>query len=105
MKKLFIKHITSYTYLNPVVESSNKILLYPYNDINQQVVSHEIEISENPKIFTYLDNFNNRVGFFSYSLPHKKLFITSSAEKEFKPSCIFNFPTESNDNPLFESFI
>ena len=78
MKKLFIKHITSYTYLNPVVESSNKILLYPYNDINQQVVSHEIEISENPKIFTYLDNFNNRVGFFSYSLPHKKLFITSS---------------------------
>ena len=80
MKKLFIKHITSYTYLNPVVESSNKILLYPYNDINQQVVSHEIEISENPKIFTYLDNFNNRVGFFSYSLPHKKLFITSSAE-------------------------
>ena len=64
MKKLFLKHITSYTYLNPVVESSNKILLYPYNDINQQVVSHEIEISENPKIFTYLDNFNNRVGFF-----------------------------------------
>ena len=59
MKKLFLKHITSYTYLNPVVESSNKILLYPYNDINQQVVSHEIEISENPKIFTYLDNFNN----------------------------------------------
>ena len=80
MKKLFLTHITSYSYINPVVESSNKILLYPFNDLNQQVVSHEIEISENPKIFTYLDNFNNRVGFFSYSLPHKKLIIKSSAE-------------------------
>ena len=115
MKKLFLKHITSYTYLNPVVESSNKILLYPYNDINQQVVSHEIEISENPKIFTYLDNFNNRVGFFSYSLPHKKLVITSSAEiikkkNEFPLSKLsandqWTFYSKNDLNPNYIAFL
>ena len=79
MKKLFLTHITSYSYINPVMESSNKILLYPFNDINQQVVSHEIEISENPKIFTYLDNFNKSRGNFE---SNSKFFL-------FNNICIF----------------
>ena len=31
--------------------------------------------------------------------------IALKLEEEFKPSCIFNLPTESKDKPLFGSFI
>ena len=78
--KFFLHHTTQYSYSNPVVESANKILLYPFNDMNQQLVNHKLTISGNPDVFTYLDDFNNRVGFFTYTPPHKLLVISSEAE-------------------------
>ena len=78
--KFFLHHTTQYSYSNPVVESANKILLYPFNDMNQQLVNHKLTISGNPDVFTYLDDFNNRVGFFTYTPPHKVLIISSEAE-------------------------
>ena len=80
MIKFYLYHTTIYSYPNPVIESSNKILLYPFNDINQQVVYHKLNISGKPEIFSYFDDFNNRVGFFTYTPPHKKLIISSEAE-------------------------
>ena len=40
--KFFLHHTTQYSYSNPVVESANKILLYPFNDMNQQLVNHNL---------------------------------------------------------------
>ena len=80
MTKFFLYHTSDYTYSDPVIESSNKILLYPYNDLNQQLVNHSISVSGNPNIFTYIDDYNNRVGFFTIAPPIKSLIISSEAE-------------------------
>ena len=80
MTKFYLYHTTDYTYSDPVIESSNKILLYPYNDLNQQLVNHSISVSGNPNIFTYIDDYNNRVGFFTIATPIKSLVISSEAE-------------------------
>ena len=80
MKKFFLKHLTTYKYSNNISESNNKIHLYPYNDINQQIVTHKIAVSGNPIISTYIDDYNNRVGFFNYIPPHNFLSILSEAE-------------------------
>jgi transglutaminase-like putative cysteine protease len=78
--KFYLHHTTQYSYSNPVIESANKILLYPFNDMNQQLANHKLTISGNPNVFTYLDDYNNQVGFFTYVPPHKKLLISSEAE-------------------------
>ena len=80
MSKLYLSHITSFSYSNFVVESSNQIILYPYNDTNQQVISHSLKITGNPNIYTNFDWYGNKVGFFNYLLPHKNLSIESEAE-------------------------
>jgi transglutaminase-like putative cysteine protease len=48
--------------------------------MNQQLANHKLTISGNPNVFTYLDDYNNQVGFFTYVPPHKKLLISSEAE-------------------------
>jgi transglutaminase-like putative cysteine protease len=80
MIKFYLTHTTVYSYSKPIVESTNKFYLYPYNDIKQQLVSHKLTISGNPAIYSYYDNFNNRVGFFTYNPPHDTLLIKSEAE-------------------------
>ena len=80
MIKFYLYHTTIYSYTNPVIESTNKILLYPYNDLYQQLVNHKLIISGSPNISTYIDDYNNRVGFFTYTPPHTSLAISSEAE-------------------------
>ena len=80
MAKLFLKHITGYSYTDNVSESTNRIMLFPYNDTNQHLVNHNISITGNPELFTYIDHFNNRVGVFNFLDPHSSLIIKSEAE-------------------------
>ena len=86
MKKFFLKHSTTYKYSNNVSESSNKIHLYPYNENNQQIVNHKITVSGNPTISTYLDDYNNMVGYFNYLPPHKYLMILAFGASSSKKS-------------------
>ena len=76
MKKFFLKHSTTYKYSNNVSESSNKIHLYPYNENTQQIINHKITVSGNPTISTYLDDYNNMVGYFNHLPPHKYLMLS-----------------------------
>ena len=80
MARLFLKHITSFSYSNYVVESYNQIMLYPYNDFKQQVINHSINVTGNPTIHTSYDCYNNKVGFFNFSPPHNQMTIESQAE-------------------------
>ena len=97
MIKFFLYHTTIYNYTNPVIESTNKILLYPYNDLYQQLVNHRLNISGNPNISSYIDDFNNRIGFFTYTPPHSSLVINSEAEIISKSRPIFEEKMESYD--------
>ena len=42
MIKYFLNHTTLYKYSNPVVESTNRIFLYPYN-INNYILKDNIQ--------------------------------------------------------------
>ncbi|MCC9168930.1 transglutaminase family protein [Pontibacter harenae] len=77
MPEFNIKHITKYTYEALVRDSVNHIILYPWQDEHQKVVKHDLRISGNPKVDTFIDYYGNQVGFFTYSERHKELEIYS----------------------------
>lgn len=77
MPKFNIKHITKYTYESLVRDSVNHIILYPKEHENQQVIKHDLQISGNPKVDTFIDYYGNKIGFFTYSERHRELEIYS----------------------------
>jgi transglutaminase-like putative cysteine protease len=77
MPEFNIKHITRYSYESLVKDSVNHIILYPKEDEYQLVLSHELIISGEPKVDTFIDYYGNKVGFFTYSERHNELEIVS----------------------------
>jgi transglutaminase-like putative cysteine protease len=80
-----IKHITRYTYMNPVIDCTNQIKLYPIIDDRLEVKNHEILVSHDPEIEVFMDYYGNKVGAFSVVKPHTELVIESTAEVFTKP--------------------
>lgn len=78
MSKFTIKHITTYKYDHPVHDSANQIMLYPIKDDYQEVIQHQISISNDPKVETYTDYYDNTVGTFTNVEMHNELVIESS---------------------------
>ncbi|HEV8084664.1 MAG TPA: transglutaminase family protein [Chitinophagaceae bacterium] len=86
-----IKHITRYSYSYPVIDCTNQIMLYPIIDGLLEVRNHEIKISNDPDVETFIDYFENHVGVFSIVKPHTSLLIESVADVITKP---INFPAD-----------
>jgi transglutaminase-like putative cysteine protease len=80
MPEYHIKHITRYTYPSPVIDSANQVILFPLNDERQEVVKHELVITDQPSMEVYTDYFGNKVGIFSAIKPHWQLTIESTIE-------------------------
>lgn len=72
-----IHHTTKYLYDRPIKESINEIRIYPYTCPEQELLSHEIFITENPEIFVFTDYWNNKTGNFNLLSPHQSLIIES----------------------------
>jgi len=94
MPQFNIKHITKYRYEALVRDSVNHIILYPKEDDYQKITRHELKISGNPKVDTFLDYYGNRIGFFTYSERHSELEIYSeltviTAPKELPSETMF----------------
>src|SRR5664279_2013469 len=89
-----IKHITRYTYSSTVIDCTNQIMLYPIIDSLLEVRSHEIKISHNPVLETFVDYFGNHIGVFSVIKPHTELLIESVADVITKPIV---FPADETD--------
>ncbi len=77
MPEFNIKHITRYTYESLVRDSVNHIILYPKEDDHQKVIKHDLQISGNPRVDTFIDYYGNKIGFFTYSERHSELEIYS----------------------------
>lgn len=92
MATFYIKHITKYIYSNDVIDGATLTRLHPINDDYQKVVSHLISVTNNPFIETFIDFFNNRVGTFMVTEPHKELVIISEIEVVTKDKI---FPDDS----------
>lgn len=89
-----IKHITRYSYAEPVIDSANQVLLFPLNDAYQEVKKHDLLITQNPSIEVFTDYFGNQVGIFSLIKPHQELLIRSLIEIETK-----EVPVPTDDMP------
>lgn len=72
-----IQHITKYKYDRPVRESANQIKIFSFNKPGQEILSHEIVITDEPNINKFTDYWSNTVGFFTVSRPHEELIIDS----------------------------
>ncbi len=80
MQHYRIKHITRYTYTTPVIDSANQVILFPIDDDQQEVKSHDLTISHKPDVEIFKDYFGNQVGIFSVIKPHQELTIQSAIE-------------------------
>ena len=72
-----IHHITKYEYDRPVKESINEIKIYPYPCNEQEVLVHEIVITDSPEVNTYYDYWGNKAGVFNNLAAHQSLVIES----------------------------
>ena len=72
-----IHHVTKYTYNRPVIESVNQVRIYPVASPQQEILNHEITISDGPELFFFLDYWGNRCADFSIPEAHKELSIDS----------------------------
>lgn len=72
-----IHHITKYQYDSLVKESINEIRIYPYQCPEQEVLQHQLFITESPAVFTFIDYWGNTVGSFNLMSPHRELVIES----------------------------
>ncbi|RYE01943.1 MAG: transglutaminase family protein, partial [Sphingobacteriaceae bacterium] len=77
MPKFHITHLTSYLYQEPINDSANQIMLYPLEDEYQEVIEHQLKITDNPLIETYQDYYDNKVGSFTNPGVHSALVIDS----------------------------
>ena len=77
MPKFHITHTTSYLYQEPINDSANQIMLYPIEDQHQEVIEHQLKITDNPLIETYKDYYDNTVGSFTNPGVHSTLVIDS----------------------------
>lgn len=72
-----IHHITKYEYDRPVKESVNEIRIYPVADNEQEILYHEINITDQPEVLIVSDYWKNKTGMFNLMPPHQELIIES----------------------------
>jgi transglutaminase-like putative cysteine protease len=78
MPRFNIRHVTRFSYHEPVRDSANQIMLYPIRDEYQETIQHTLTISGNPPLSTYVDHYGNEVGTFTHPFPHIELVIDSN---------------------------
>ncbi len=72
-----IHHITKYEYDRSVKESSNEIKIYPYLCNEQEILQHDVIITNHPDVYVFTDYWGNRIGLFNVLSPHKEMTIDS----------------------------
>ncbi|MCW3089232.1 MAG: transglutaminase protein [Ferruginibacter sp.] len=91
MPRIFIHHVTKYTYPEPVRDSANQVMLYPIKDENQEVQSQRLTITGEPFVEQFRDYYGNEAGSFMNIAPHKELRIDSNIIVVTKP---IRYPTD-----------
>jgi len=80
MPRFTIRHITRYSYEEPVRDSANQIVLFPLKDEHQDVTKQDLQITGEPPVEIYKDYYGNDIGAFTYAELHKELVIDSKIE-------------------------
>ena len=79
---LEVRHVTRYTYDQPVRESVMELWMQPQKGARQRLVSFDLEINPAAQLFSYADTFGNAVYHFDVPQPHERLTITARSAVE-----------------------
>lgn len=95
MSVFTIHHITRYDYDRPVKESVNEIKIFPFAASEQEVLHHELIITDQPELLTYTDYWGNKTACFNLLQPHQELVIESklTVRTAIAPEPIFAQPS------------
>ncbi|HTL10361.1 MAG TPA: transglutaminase family protein [Chitinophagaceae bacterium] len=80
MPRFSIRHITRYSYDQPVRDSANQVMLFPLSDEYQEVKKQDLTITGEPQVELYTDYYGNTAGAFTYAEPHQQLIIDSAID-------------------------
>ena len=72
-----IHHITKYQYDRSVSESVNEIRIFPFQCKEQELLQHELIITNQPDVHVFNDYWGNKTGAFNLLEPHQELTIES----------------------------
>ncbi|WP_348799231.1 transglutaminase family protein [Flavobacterium adhaerens] len=72
-----IVHITKYKYNWPIKESINEVRLFPHYFENQEVLDHQLIISQDPEVKYSRDYYGNRFANFNNLESHQEMVIES----------------------------
>lgn len=72
-----IHHVTKYEYEKPVTESVNEIRIFPFQSPSQEILQHDLTITDHPDILLFNDYWGNKTGQFSIINSHRQLIIES----------------------------
>lgn len=78
-----VRHVTTYTYSEPVPVCHNEIHLVPRWLPRQRLLTNDVAVDPSPTaIFHHTDFFGNPVGFFSIEQGHEQLVVTAKSRVE-----------------------
>jgi transglutaminase-like putative cysteine protease len=89
-----IRHVTRYSYEQPVRDSANQIILFPLKDTYQEVTRQDLKITGEPPVELYEDYYGNTIGSFTYAETHREMVIDSHIEVTVTAK-----PLPADDNP------
>ena len=72
-----IYHVTKYNYNRPVKESVNEIKVFPFQCAEQEILQHELVITNQPQVQVFSDYWGNKTGVFNVLALHKELAVES----------------------------
>ena len=72
-----IHHITRYQYERPISESVNEIRIFPFQCAEQEVLQHDLLITNQPEVHLFTDYWGNKTGLFNILESHQDLTIES----------------------------
>lgn len=97
-----IHHITKYQYERPVSESVNEIRIFPLQCPEQEVLQHDLLITNHPEMHIFNDYWGNKTGQFSLLESHSELTIESKLIVRTTQSDELKINTQSGFDHLAE---
>lgn len=80
-----IRHITKFTYTNPVYESMTEVRMQPRTDERQRNLAFQLSVSPRARVTTYQDHFQNSVHHFDVPGRHTRLMIVAESLVQLEP--------------------
>src|SRR4051812_16399795 len=104
VRRLKVRHVTTYRYDQPVTKSSHRLHLRPIHDWKQQVKSYDLQITPTPdggQVTEFEDVFGNFAARFDVTTPYTELVVHSESQVEMLDVDPFDFARTLKVRPTF----